>query len=216
MSRGPGFAATIVVTLIAASVTWFATSSDVPDELAVGDRVQAAVDTLRDSNVYVAPDSADLLSEEDVARIDAAASAASPETFVVVWEYTSDSGFYLPSEGLRQIGQELGRPGHYVSVGRSGVDSEDVGIDGDYVYAENFDEGEEITRATVVAKITAIIDESDGREFSAEDTSDSAYWGGPFGTLAAGALFGVFGGLGLAAVLVIVWFIARSLVRSRP
>jgi hypothetical protein len=215
MNRGVALALTAVATVLAGWAGWSVATGDVPDELPVGDRVQAAVEAFRESNVYVAPDSADLLSDEDVARIDAAAAASTPETFVVVWEYTSEGGFYLEREGLVQIGEALGRPGYYVAVGRNGVTSDDIGIDGDHAYADDFGEGEEITQESVAAKITTIIEESDGREFSAADTSDSAYWGGPFGTVAAGALFGVFGGLGLALVLVIAWFIVRSLVRSR-
>ncbi|MET1037398.1 MAG: hypothetical protein ABW075_03935 [Aeromicrobium sp.] len=215
MSRGVALAITVVVTVLAGWAGWSVATGDVPDPLPVGDRVDAVVEALRASNVYVDPDSADLLTDEDLARIDAAAAASSPEAFVVVWEYTSEGGFYLENEGLRQIGAELGRPGLYVSIGRSGISSQDVGIDGDYVSAQYFDEGEEITPESVAAKISALLAENDGREFSEETSTGSAYWGGPFGTLAAGVLIGVMAGLGLAIVVVALWFIVRSRLRSR-
>lgn len=216
MSRATGIAITVVVAILIGWAAWFVVSDDVPDPLPVGDRVEQAVEALRESNVYVAPDSADLLSGADLARIEAAASASQPETFVVVWEVTTESGFYLPVEGLRQIGAELDRPGYYVSVGRGGVSSDDVGIKGDYAHADAFAEGEVIDQRSVAAKIDQIIAESDGREFSEASTTASAYWGGTSGTIAAGLLFGALAGAVLAGVLTAVWFIIRNRRRSQP
>lgn len=216
MSRATGLAITALVTVLAGWVGWLVATDDVPAALPVGDRVQAAVEALRGSHVYVAPDSADLLSDADLARLDAAAAAASPETFVVVWEHTSEGGFYLETEGLRQIGSELGRPGYYVAVGRGGVSSDDIGIGGDPVYADDFEEGERVDQASVAAKITEIIAESDGREFSEKSTTGSSYWGGTGGTIAAGVLIGSLAGAGLAIIVAVLWFIIRGLLRSRP
>lgn len=219
MSRAAGVAITVLASLLAGWVGWIVATSDVPDALPVGDRVQAAVETLRDSHVYVAPDSADLLTAEDLARIEAAASASRPETFVMVWESSSEGGFYLDTEGVRQVGAELGRPGYYVSIGRDGlkgsVASDDVGIDGEYVNANSFAEGEEVTSESVAARLTEIIAENDGREFSEASTTGSAYWGGTGGTIAAGVLMGAVGGAALAAIVVAAWFIVRSRLRSR-
>ncbi len=220
MSRTAGIAVTVLLTVLAAWAGWVIATNDVPDALPVGDRVQAAAEALRDSNVYVAPDSADLLTGDELARIEAAASAASPETFVMVWESSSEGGFYLDTEGVRQVGAKLGRPGYYVSIGRDGltgsVSSDDVGIDADYVSANNFAEGEEVTQQSVAARLTEIIAESDGREFSEGSTTGSAYWGGTGGTIAAGILMGVVAGATLSAIVVAAWFIVRSRNRSRP
>jgi len=215
MNIPTGWVATLVATVLAGGIGWYVASDEVPEPLPVGDRVRAAVDALQDSHVYVAPDSADLLTDADRERLDALAAAARPETFVIVWEGTREAGYYLGSEALRQIGAELDRPGYYVSVGRGDVSSDDVGIDGDFANADSFDEGVEITEQTVAAKITEIISESDGREFSEADTTGSDYWGGPFGTLAAGLLIGGLAGAGLAVVAVVLWFILRSRVRRR-
>ena len=215
MNRLTALLLTLVAALLAAGAAWVVTSSDVPDPSPVGDRVQAAVAGLRESHVYVSPESADLLSADDVARLSAAAEASRPETFVVVWEDSPEGGFYLPREGLRQIGAELGRPGYYVSVGRDDVSSDDVGIDGDYTSADGFDEGAVIDQQTVAAKIDEIIADNDGRDYSEASTTGSAYWGGPIGTAGAGLLIGVLIGLGLAGVVVIAWFIVRGRLESR-
>lgn len=215
MKRPVALAVTAVVTVLAGWAGWAVASHDVPDPLPVGDRVQLAVEALRDSHVYVAPDSADLLSPADLARIEASAAASSPETFVVIWEATSESGFYLETEGLRQIGEELGRPGYYVAVGRNGVSSDDVGIDGDHVYASGFAADEEVTQQSVAAKLTEVIADNDGREFSEASTTESAYWGGPFGTVAAGVFVGAVAGAVLTALVVAAWFIVRIRIRSR-
>jgi hypothetical protein len=214
MTRGTAFVLTIVAAALAACGAWVVGTDSVPEPLPVGDRVRTATEALRESHVYVAPESADLLTDDDRARLDAAASASRPETFVIVWESTSEGGFYLDTEGLRQVGAELGRPGYYVSVGRDDVSSDDIGIEGDYVSADGFDEGEVVTAQTMAAKIAEIIAENDGREFSAATTTGSSYWGGTWGTIGAGLLLGVLGGLGLACVVVIVWFIVRSRIGS--
>lgn len=215
MTRVTAWLLSLVSAVVAGSIAWVVTTGDVADALPVGDRVRAAVDGLRESHIYVSPESADLVSDADRARLETAAAASRPEIFVVVWEVTSEGGFYLPTEGVRQIGAELGRPGYYVSIGRDGVSSDDVGIDGDYVSADHFDEGETIDEQTVAAQITEIIAENDGRDYSEATTTGSHYWGGPWGTLGAGLLFGVLGGLGLAAVAVIIWFIVRGRLESR-
>lgn len=215
MNRVAAIAVTIVLTVVAGWAGWAVATNDVPDALPVGDRVQAAVEGLRDSHVYVAPDSADLLTGNDLARIEAAAAAARPETFVIVWEATSESGFYLETEGLRQIGAELGRPGYYVGIGRGGVSSDDVGIDGDHVYARDFATDEQVTQPAVAAKLAEVIADSDGREYSEASTTQSAYWGGPLGAVAAGVFVGAVAGAVLTAVVVAVWFVARSRIRSR-
>lgn len=219
MSRAAGVAVTVLASILAGWAGWVVATNDVPDALPVGDRVQAAVEALRDSHVYVAPDSADLLTGADLARIEAAAAASRPEAFVMVWESSSEGGFYLDTEGVRQVGAELGRPGYYVSIGRDGlrgsVASDDVGIDGDYVSANGFAEGEEVTSQSVAARLTEIIAENDGRDFSEASTTGSAYWGGTGGTIAAGVLMGVVGGAALAAIVAAAWFIVRSRLRSR-
>lgn len=219
MSRAAGVAVTVLLTVLAGWAGWVVATNDVPDALPVGDRVQAAVEALRESNIYIAPDSADLLSGDDLARLEKAAAASSPETFVMVWESSSEGGFYLDSEGVRQVGAELGRPGYYVSIGRDGVggsvSSDDVGIDGDYVNADGFAEGEAVTQQSVAARLTEIIAESNGREFSEASTTGSAYWGGTGGTIAAGILMGAVAGAPLTAIVVVAWFIVRSRTRSR-
>lgn len=214
MNRTAGLAVTLLLTLFAGWAGWVHASADVPDPLPVGDRVRTAVGALHDSHVYVAPDSADLLSGDALARVEAAAAASKPATYVMVWESSSEGGFYLDTEGVRQVGAELGRPGYYVSIGRGknadvSVASDDVGIDGDYVSADSFPDGEAITQESVTAQLLQIIEENDGREFSKASTTGSAYWGGTAGTIAAGAFIGVGAGACLAAIAVAIWFIAR-------
>jgi hypothetical protein len=214
MTRLTACILTTVLAVLAALGAWAVGSGDVADALPPGDRVRTAAESLRESNVYVAPESADLLGEDDRIRLAAAAAAARPEVFVLVWESTTEGGFYLDTEGLRQVGALLGRPGLYVSIDPDYVASQDVGIDGGYVSAGSFGEGVNVTASAVAAKISEIISENDGREYSEASTTGSRYWGGTWGTIGAGLLFGVLGGLGLAAVVVIVWFIVRARLRS--
>ena len=215
MTRPTAWLLSVVAALAAGAIAWGVGTAEVDDALPVGDRVRAAVEGLRDSHVYVSPESADLLTDADRERLEAAAAASRPETFVVVWESTSEGGYYLPTRALRQLGAELGRPGYYVMIGRDGVSSEDIGIDGDYVNADDFDEDEVIDEQSVATRIAAIIDENDGRDFSEASTTSSRYWGGAWGTLGAGVLFGLLGGLVLAGVLLIAWFVVRGRLESR-
>ena len=219
MSRPAGIAVTVLLAVVAGWAGYALATPAVADPLPVGDRVHAAVEALRDSHVYVAPDSADLLSGAELVRLEAAAAASRPQAFVVVWEHSSEGGFYLPSEGLRQIGAELGRPGHYVSIGRDGlrgtVAAEDVGIDGDYTYATGFAVDEPVTPQTISTRLTEMLAQNDGREFSTTTTPYGAGWGGTTDTIVAGVLIGAVAGAALAALAGAAWFIARSRLRSR-
>lgn len=201
-----GLAVTVVVTVLAGWFGWLYATSDVPAALPVGDRVHAAVDGLRSSNIYVDPDVEGIVTSEEASRIDAAAKAARPEVFIVLWRGSSEAGYYLASQALEQIGEELDRPGYYIVAGPGDISSRDVGIDGEYVSASSV-----VNDGTGHAEgLLAAIAENDGRHYSEADTTGSDYWGGTGGTIAAGVLFGVLAGSVLAGVLAAGWFIARA------
>lgn len=216
MSRLGLFLTTIGV--VAASwLGWAYASSDVPDALTIGDRVRTAVDGLKTSHVYVDPDSEGLLTPAEIAKVDAAASASQPEVFVVLWRESSESGYYLPSQGVDQLGAELGKPGYYITAGANDISADDIGITSDdYIssYDGNIDYGDGLAPGELVTGLLTMIDENDGRDFSEDDTTGSQYWGDTISVITIGALMGSMIGAGLAGLFAIAWFIERG--RRKP
>lgn len=211
MSR-TGLVLTTIAAIVASWLGWTFASADVPATPPPGDRVLAAVAGLKSSHVYVDPDSEDLLSPAEVSRIEAAAAASRPEVFVVIWRDSSEAGYYLPSQAVHQIGAELDRPGYYITAGSKNLSADEVGIESDDYFstygAIEYEDG--LAEGELAAGLLQIIDENDGRDFSEADTTGSKYWGGPAGTVTAGVLIGTLAGIGLAGVLSILWFVARS------
>ncbi|MFI5426238.1 hypothetical protein [Aeromicrobium sp. UC242_57] len=148
--------------------------------------------------LYVAPDSAHRLTAQDRIRLADEAAATSPPTYVIVWAATREGGYRNFLDPTLQIAHELDRPGRYLVFEDENVWGRDVGIDGDYVSTDDFDEDEERTPAALAAKISANIAAGDDRDFSSESITHSDYWGGTAGAIGAGALMGVLGGAGLA------------------
>lgn len=207
-----GLVLTTIAAAIAAWLGWIYATAGVSDLPPPGDRVVAAANGLKSSHVYVDPDSEGILSPAEISQIDAAAAASKPEVFVTIWRESTEAGYYLPSQALDQIGEELGRPGFYITAGAKGIDGDEVGIKSDdYISGlgaitvdDGLDDGE------LAKALLQLIDDNDGRDFSEGDTTGSQYWGGPVGTVAAGALFGSLAGLALAGLLAIAWFVERG------
>ncbi|WP_456698720.1 hypothetical protein [Aeromicrobium sp. P5_D10] len=210
-----GLTLTLTATALAALLGWNRASQALEPRQGPGDRVMAAVEGLRESHLYVAPDSEHLLTEQDRARIEREAAATRPATYVIVWADTSDGGYRGFLDPMTQIASELDQPGRYIVVEGDNIWDHDVGIEGDYVSSENFDEDEERTPAALAAKLSATIAAGDDRDYSSQSLTHSDYWGGTAGAIGAGALMGTGAGLGLALVLTPIWFIVRARTRRR-
>lgn len=203
-----GLALTIAATALAAILGWNRASHGLDQGVQPGDRVMAAVEGLRDSHLYVAPDSEHLLTDQDQTRLEREAAATTPPTYVIVWADTREGGYRGFLDPMTQIASELDQPGRYLLVEGEKIWGRDVGIDGEYVFTDDDIEG-------LPAKISANIAAGDDREYSSQSITHSDYWGGTAGAIGAGALMGVLGGLGLALVVTIGWFTVRARLRRR-
>lgn len=210
MSRhARGLLITLVCALAGAAIAWWAATPGVPAEPDVAERARAAADELRDSHLYVDPSADGAFTEEELSRLEAAAAAADPQVFVVVWPESYEAGYRFSSDVLRQIGRLTGRPGLYLEVSPGGdLSSADVGITGEYFSAYGTLDGE-WTSARETTRVLEEIEANDGREYELGEDTGSHYWGGTGGTIAAGLLIGVFSG-GVAGPLIVGgWFAVR-------
>jgi hypothetical protein len=159
-----------------------------------GDRVEAAVDALRDSAVHVPPDGRAMLSAEAEERLEAVIAESPVPVHVVVWRSSREAGgepysFTLPE----MIAAELGEPGVYVVwQGPEDADAEaQPGHRLDYDVPDLEPVGDPETR------LTEFVRGLDEESVVEEEPWD--YWGGVGGGIAAGLLIG--GGIALAAWL---------------
>ncbi|NED96683.1 hypothetical protein G1H11_15340 [Phytoactinopolyspora alkaliphila] len=211
-----GMLVTVAAAVAGGAGAWALTTPGVPDPIPVGDRVQAAVEGLRDSHVYIEPAVDELLTAEERAQVDAAAAASDPGVYVVVWRPSAQAGYYLEGEALAQIGAELGRPGLYLRLDANEIDSREVGIEGDYLSIPSRLDGDgDEPAASPAETLLSVISDNDGREYREADTSGSDYWGGTGGTIAAASLLGVLAGMGLALVMALGWLGVRGGGRKR-
>lgn len=204
-----GLLITLVVAAGGGAVAWWLATPEVTPERPVTERARAAAEVLGDGQVYVDPAAAGTFTDADLARLDAAAAAADPQVFLVVWPASREAGYGPASDAMHEIGDLTGRPGLYVQVDPGvELDATDVGIEAEYfsTYGGMDDEA-----PTGVAAVLDLIDENDGREYEVGEDTSSPYWGGPGTMIAGGLTIGVLSGvcaglLGLAA---------RAVVRQR-
>jgi hypothetical protein len=150
-----------------------------------GDRVEAAVASLRTDDVYVPPDGRRMMSEEAERDLEAVIADAAIPVHVVVWRASSEAGgepysFTLPE----MFAEELGEPGVYV-VWQGPQDADTAAETGqriDYVVPDLEDTGDAATR---ISEFVAGLDED---SLIPDDNSD--YWGGVGGGIGAGVLIG--------------------------
>lgn len=81
---------------------------------APGDRVLTAIDGLAESQVHLAPDLRDQIEPGRLRQISAAAEAADPQVFVVVWTESYDAGYDSEAIAAAQIAAGVDRPGMYL------------------------------------------------------------------------------------------------------
>lgn len=215
MKRTVGFTLTILAAAVAAVIGWRIASTDLDERTHVGDRVQAAVDGLRTSHLYVDPDSADRLTAADQSKLAESAAATRPSTYVIVWADTRQGGYESTLEAVQQVATELNAPGRYLVLEGDDATDRDVGIDADYVMSSVDEDKPTKTSEETTAKLQAQIAAGADRDFSTTSISHSQYWAGTGGAIAAGVLMGVLIGLALALILAIAWSIAYASLRSR-
>lgn len=208
-----GLALTLAATVLAAFGGWQVASSDLSGRDQVPDRVQAAIDGLRESHVYVAPDSANLLTDEQRVALASKAAATNPQTFVIVWAKTYDAGSDSTLEAVQQMATALDERGRYVVLAGDDDFSRDLGVDADYV--SSYRPPDEPEPANLADDIAQRIMAGDDRDYSNTSIEYSDYWAGTGGAISAGVIMGALTGAGVAAVLAVVWLIARSRLRRR-
>ena len=161
-----------------------------------GDRVEAAVASLRTDDVYVPPDGRRMMSEEAERDLEAVIADAAVPVHVVVWRASSEAGgepysFTLPE----MFAEQLGEPGVYV-VWQGPEDADTAAETGqrlDYVVPDLVDTGDAATR---ISEFVAGLDED------SQITDDNGdYWGGVGGGIGAGVLFG--GAIALGAWILV-------------
>ncbi|PZF82385.1 hypothetical protein [Jiangella anatolica] len=196
----------LLITLVAAAgggaLAWWLAAPDVTPDRPPTERARAAAAVLDERHVYVDPASAGTFTDDELARLDAAAAASDPQAFLVVWPDSDQAGYGRASDVLHQIGDLTGRPGLYLQVSPGEeVDSTDVGIEAEYL------SGYDVT--TDAAALLRLIDENDGREYEVGEDTSSHYWGGTGEMVAAALTIGGVSGIGAGVVVLIGWALVR-------
>ena len=176
-----------------------------------GDRVTAAVESLRTDDVYVPPDGRRMMSEEAERDLEAVIADAAVPVHVVVWRASSEAGgepysFTLPE----MFADQLGEPGVYV-VWQGPEDADTAAETGqrlDYDVPDLEDTGDAATR---ISEFVAGLEED---SLIPDDNSD--YWGGVGGGIGAGVLFGGSIALGAWVLVGIVRAVTGRPFRNRP
>lgn len=208
-----GAVLTLAATILAALGGWHYAAQDLEGRDHIPDRVQAAIDGLSQSHLYVAPDSTTLLTEGQQESLARQAAATTPQTFVIVWTKTYYAGSNSTSEPVQQIASALNQRGRYIVISGKADFSRDIGLDADYV--SSYRSPGEPEPETLADDIAQRIAAGDDREHTNTSIEHSDYWGGTGGAIGAGILMGALCGAGVACVLAIVWFIVRSRLRRR-
>lgn len=154
-------------------------------EIAPGDRVTAAVESLRTDAVYVSPDGRRMMSQDAERDLEATIADAAVPVHVVVWRASQEAGgepysFTLPE----MFADQLGEPGVYV-VWQGPQDADTAAATGrriDYFVPDLVETGDAATR------ISEFVAGLDAESVVADDSAD--YWGGVGGGIGAGILFG--------------------------
>lgn len=170
-----------------------------------GDRVQAAIDGVRETGLYIGPELRDELTDAEVAEIEEIIDGAEAPVFLVWWGGSSDAGYNTAYAALDQLRVGVGEKGYYAVVEDDYIPVlEAVGYATPYIDADG--KGRPADALTRIATEMAALPPS-------EDTAPgepSDYWGGPGGGIAAGLLFGLGGYLGLMVVIGIASAARRS------
>ncbi|QWF21107.1 hypothetical protein KM427_19475 [Nocardioides sp. LMS-CY] len=176
-----------------------------------GDRVQAAIDGVRETGFYVGPELRDELTDDEVATVERIIATAPVPVFVVWWADTADAGYNTTYAALDQLRVGVGEDGYYAVVTRGSYPLLGaLGYRDPYVDADGKGRaGAALER--LVEELAAVPPE---RDFEGGDTR-SDYWGGTGGGIAAGLLFAAIGYLGLLAVVGLVGALSRSAREGR-
>ncbi|WP_298326924.1 hypothetical protein [Haloactinopolyspora sp.] len=204
-----GLLITLICAAAGAGIAWWVSTPEVPAEVEVTERARAAAAGLADSHVYVDPSSEGVFTEQQLARLDAAAAASDPQVFLVVWPDSWEAGYAYSADVLKQIGELTGQPGLYLEFA-PGADlaHTDVGITGERFHILGDYDGES-TGAQETTQLLQEIENNDGRQYELGEDTSSNYFGGTAGTIAAGLLIGAFDGAVLGLLILGGWSAAR-------
>jgi hypothetical protein len=186
-------------------VDWDASNVAAARASTPGDRMQAAIDGVRESGFYVGPELRDQLTDDDVATLEQIIAAAPVPVFVIWWEDTRDAGYSTQYAALDQLRAGVGTDGFYAVVTRGSYPlTEALGYETPYVDADA--KGRPAAALErFVGELAAVEPERE----TAGDGSDFDYWGGTGGGIAAGLLFAALGYVGVLAVVGVVGVFVR-------
>lgn len=198
-----------VALLAAALVTpWFVMriAATTPITVAApGDRVQQAINALRTDHFYVGPELADRITPAQKAAIIAALKSAKTPSYLVYWdEASSNGGFYISFDALKQIMKGVGVNGLYSTVNEKLVSTdESQGVEPGYLDPTVLHQRPAVGLLAYAQQMAASPNTPEGPSFD--------YWGGAGGGIAAGALFAGLGYLGVLVAMGILgmtyrWF----------
>ncbi|KHL16377.1 hypothetical protein CLV56_2750 [Mumia flava] len=144
-----------------------------------GDVASAAIETLPEDHLYIVPEMAGVLSDEERAAVSAAAAASDPAVFITIINESSESGWFIPHDLRDQIMVGVDLPGQYLvwdgtTYGTSGTLGGNLGyIDTDLTGKND-------------AALLRYVDAVDSTTLEPADEFD--YWGGLGGGITAGLL----------------------------
>lgn len=172
-----------------------------------GDRVQAAIDGVRETGLYIGPELRGELTDDEVAAIERILAGSEVPIFLVWWGASYDSGYNTDYAAIDLLRVGVGEDGYYavVSDGSPPPLLEAVGYESPYIDADG--KGRPAAALTRIATELAALP---ARDLDDRPSSASDYWGGPGGGITAGVLFGVGGYLGLLVVVGLLGVALRS------
>jgi hypothetical protein len=202
-----GLVAGLLAAAVAVTVAVHLRPGDEPTRHPAGDRVRAAAQALERDHFYAAPEVREQFTDSQYDAIVRAAKAAPTPVYVVFWaDYGYDAGYLGDLEACDQLMALIGHKGYYAVVTQAGYGAQ---VDALGYEVPSVDDALAQGRpsAAMLRFVKALGDAPRERPYS---DSESDYWGGPGGGIAAGALMAVGG---FFTLMLLVWL--ASLLRRR-
>lgn len=192
-----------VVTGVGAGLWAGRTPQQEPFDWPPSDRVQAAVQSLRTDPFYVAPEMRHLLTTDQRSAISSALDRPEGLPLRLLFMHgTTDGGYYLDSDLLDRLAEQLGDGLYAVVDERMEVTQRDYGVRVSYIS----DPGVKARPGDGLLSLAGEMANAPTRE-----STESDYWGGPGGGFAAGLLIAA----GLSIPIALLWAIVRAVAASR-
>ena len=185
---GISLAVAVVVGIVAGVVAGFSPTPTAPAPYD-SDRIEEAIAGLEQDPFYVAPELRHVLSAEEQSAISERLRTAEVPTYLLYMGSTVEGGYYIEAYLLDFVAERLGR-GFYAVVDETmEATDREYGVDMDYVSAD-------VLKTRPAQGLSAYADAMASAEVDSPYGSQSDYWGGPGGGIAAGALLAFLISLG--------------------